>query len=666
MTARTQGNDAGWKRWRSRRSIFMPAGLIGVIAIASGLAAAWLIDLRSAAILEDAQQRAELIVHMRQEPARGWLPRWSEATAALRENPGLQLFVKKTLNGKSENEDSTDLTAYMQAVFDGFFRRRPDVASAYLVDGEGRAFLALSQGQALNEAQRARARSLFDQGASVIDPLRKTDKGLVYDVYLPLFPAQAQTPEDAKKTIAMLVLSVKAEGGLEDVLAPGQVLNKDEKIALTQKNGATLEMALWGERGLSRVKDGYLKNISVFYEAESWSGAGDPVYYLGEPIEGTPWTLVYARNSSDLDDLLFGVKVTITLLATLAVVCTGAGVVLMWWRQSLQSSKQLTDQYRMFAEQLETERNLLNAINDAISEIIYVTNLSRQLVYANDAFPQLTGGVQGWIGKNVDIFLSPELGGLLSELDAKVLGGELIQHRVVEEDGGRAEKRWLSFSKTPLRDSNGDVLAVVTICSDITQVYLERERQRNIMRSTIRVLTSSVSAVDPFLADQADSMAETAMGIAEYMGCSEHEVETLQTAGYLSQVGKIFVPRDLIGKQGRLTPEERAELEQHIVFALDAIKDIQFELPVRETLAQLQEKLDGTGYPNHLKGDEMTLLGRILSVANVFAARSQVRGYRDAMEAKEILKILRENEAKYDKSVVDGLENYLIQSGRIS
>ena len=231
-------------------------------------------------------------------------------------------------------------------------------------------------------------------------------------------------------------------------------------------------------------------------------------------------------------------------------------------------------------------------------------------------------------------------------LRGKTMLGELY------EDREGAAPRWLAISKVPFLGDDGATTGVVTLARDVTEAQIARERQRQTMEDTIRVLSRSVAAADPYLANHADRLREVAVGIAREMECSAAEVDTLATAASLSQIGKIFLPRDLIRKETRLTPEQRQKLTAHIDLALEAVRGISFELPVPETLEQIHERLDGSGYPRGRSGAEITRLGRILAVADVFAARTAPRSYREAISMAQMLEIFRDHPEKYDPEVV--------------
>ena len=93
----------------------------------------------------------------------------------------------------------------------------------------------------------------------------------------------------------------------------------------------------------------------------------------------------------------------------------------------------------------------------------------------------------------------------------------------------------------------------------------------------------------------------------------------------------------------------------HLAHATELLRDIDFELPVLETLLEMNERMDGGGYPAGLKGDEISLCGKILGICDVFCARVEPRSYRQGISAEEALGILADNGARYDTKVIEAL-----------
>lgn len=649
---------------RAAKRNFIPLiGLILLLAVTGFVLGEWAISARSRTILEDSRHRASVILENRVGMVEGWMARWRDETQPLRSNPMVRLFAEQVGKQKLRGAGDAEAAVYLQAVMDDVFRRRGDVAAAYLLDRSGRAFLATSAAQPLSENQREQARLMFASGGEKIDRLRPLNDGLVFDLYLPLHPAQAGTESAASASVAVLLVVVRADSVLTEALASGRTLEEDEKMALIQDGDQADAVLFSGSKdgviapftastGLLDAAGRFGKSAAPFQDGEA--------YLRVQDVPATPWRLLYARDARSIDGALVEVRVIVDLLVLALAISISAGIFLLWWRQSLQASQQLTEQYRDFAMQLDARHRLLNAINDAIVETIFVTDASGQIVYANGSAQMLLGmSAARSLGRNADSLLSPSLAARFAAWDRAVIEENRSVNEIFLDPGQADGPRWLDVRKTPFPGAEDGPPGVVTVCRDVTEEQTERERRRVLMQNTIRVLTSSVAAADPYLTNHAAHMAEVAEGIARILGESEDGIVTLRTASALSQTGKIFLPRELIRKEVRLTKEERRQMERHIDLTLEAIKDIQFDLPVPDTLAEMHERLDGSGYPKGVSGDAISRLGRILAVADVYAARTAPRSYRRAATPEDVLDILRNNGAKYDERVVAALESYL-------
>lgn len=623
-------------------------GLLVVLAVVGFGIGEIIIGQRAASILSAARHRAEVILQNRADLTRAWLPRWLDATAPMRGNPMIRVFAA---TASSEGLGSTvdpDLLVYLQGVLDDFASRRAEVAAAYMLDAEGRAFLASSHGPHLDDVRRQQAQGVTKTGTPRIGVLRQSDDGLVYDVFMPVYPDQAASPAAAAQPVATLVLTIRAGAGLAEALAPGRTLEPGENLMLLQGDLATDAKGA----GLVPVAPPLLAAAPKFGVAKLDGGER---YILSEAVPETPWQVLYDVDAALIRGDVVATRVIVTLLILAALGCVGAGVLVVWWRQSLHNSLALAEQYREFAARIEAQHQLINSINDSIAEEINVVDANRRIVYVNTAFAEhVDRDPARCTGEAIHHLLTPELARRFAEWDARVLRGESMVGKVYEDREG-ATPRWLAISKVPFLGVDGAAAGVVTLVRDITEAQIARERQRQTMEDTIRVLSRSVAAADPYLADHADRLRELAVGIAREMGCSEAEIDTIGTAASLSQIGKIFLPRELIRKETRLTPEQRQKLTAHIDLALEAVRGIAFELPVPQTLEQIHERLDGSGYPRGRSGAEITRLGRILAVADVFAARTAPRSYREAVSAEAVIEIFREHPEKYDLEVVDVL-----------
>jgi HD-GYP domain-containing protein (c-di-GMP phosphodiesterase class II) len=135
------------------------------------------------------------------------------------------------------------------------------------------------------------------------------------------------------------------------------------------------------------------------------------------------------------------------------------------------------------------------------------------------------------------------------------------------------------------------------------------------------------------------------------------DISEIETAANLSQIGKMFVPNEILTKPGKLTDEEMATMEEHVEHAYRILKDIDIAEGVLMAIYQMNERNDGTGYPKKLTREEIIQNARILSALNVFCAMIRPRAYRGAKEPQQALEILTAESAKFDPAVVEALGN---------
>jgi PAS domain S-box-containing protein/putative nucleotidyltransferase with HDIG domain len=184
------------------------------------------------------------------------------------------------------------------------------------------------------------------------------------------------------------------------------------------------------------------------------------------------------------------------------------------------------------------------------------------------------------------------------------------------------------------------------------------ETLRKTLGTTIQAMASTVETRDPYTAGHQRRVAELACAIAEKMGLPKKQSEGLRTAGLIHDIGKINVPAELLSKPGPLNTAEFALIKAHPQVGHDILKEIDFPWPVADIILQHHERMDGSGYPQGLMGNDILLEARILAVADVVEAMSSRRPYREALGVNKALEEIEENRGKsYDPQVVDACLN---------
>ncbi|MBQ9405441.1 MAG: PAS domain-containing protein [Desulfovibrio sp.] len=219
----------------------------------------------------------------------------------------------------------------------------------------------------------------------------------------------------------------------------------------------------------------------------------------------------------------------------------------------------------------------------------------------------------------------------------------------------------------PFEEKQGEKAAgnggCVGIFQDITEFRRRAEAARKRQANSMAALIRAIESVDANLVGHSLKMERVAELVCNALKLSDADRETLRFAARLSQVGKLFVPRDLLTKKGKLTPEEQIEVHRAPEYAYNILRDMQFSLPVPEAVYQMGERMDGTGQPRRLKGEEIASNARVLAVVNAFCAMVSARSYRAGMRPEQAIDLLR-NDSGFDQHIVAALAG--IDAGQLA
>ena len=174
------------------------------------------------------------------------------------------------------------------------------------------------------------------------------------------------------------------------------------------------------------------------------------------------------------------------------------------------------------------------------------------------------------------------------------------------------------------------------------------------MEGLIQTVAKIVETRDPYTAGHQKRVAALACAIAAEIGIPEDKIMGIRTAATVHDVGKIHIPAEILSKPGKLSSKEFALMEDHPQIGYEILKDIEFPWPVAQAVFQHHERIDGSGYPQGLSGEDILLEGRILGVADVVEAITSYRPYRPALGIHKALEeISKSRGILYDPKVVD-------------
>jgi putative nucleotidyltransferase with HDIG domain len=180
--------------------------------------------------------------------------------------------------------------------------------------------------------------------------------------------------------------------------------------------------------------------------------------------------------------------------------------------------------------------------------------------------------------------------------------------------------------------------------------------------ATLFAFVTALEVRDFYTRRHSTRVAKYARMIAMEMGCGEEELDVINVAGMLHDIGKIGIRDDILLKPGRLTDEEFEKIKAHPAIGADIISNLGLWDREVDIIRHHHERFDGKGYPDGLAGEAIPKLARIMSVADCFDAMASDRPYRKEMEMSRVLKTIRENSGtQFDPQVVDAFFNIVDQ-----
>jgi len=236
--------------------------------------------------------------------------------------------------------------------------------------------------------------------------------------------------------------------------------------------------------------------------------------------------------------------------------------------------------------------------------------------------------------------------------------GRDILHREFEFRRGDGSVRAGIYSARSIK-IDGEA-CLIFILQDVTEhKRMDAELQRTLdslrkaFGTTIQVMISAIEMRDPYTAGHQKRCADIARAIATEMGFAQERIDGIRMVGTIHDIGKLSVPAEILTKPTKLTKIEFSLIKEHSRSGYDMLKNIESPWPLAEIIYQHHERMNGTGYPRKLKGDEILMEARIMAVADVVEAMSAHRPYRAALGIEAALTEIEKTGVRYDDAVVD-------------
>ena len=316
---------------------------------------------------------------------------------------------------------------------------------------------------------------------------------------------------------------------------------------------------------------------------------------------------------------------------------------------------------RMWAVQelKKSEENYRELIEN-LGEGVGIVDPEERFVFANPAFDLIFGVKVGeLVGKRLAEFTDPgTLKAVQQETERRSRGERgKYEIEIINPDG---RKRQIQVSATP-KFVGGQFIGTLAIIHDITDRKLALEeltqsyqRLNRAMDQTINALATTVGKRDPYTSSHQQRVTQLVIAIARELGLPENQISGIRVAGILHDIGKIYVPSEILSKPTSLTEAEFNIIRTHSQAGFEILMGVEFPWPIAQIVLQHHERLDGSGYPQGLRSEQILLEAKILTVADVVEALSSDRPYRPAFGIETALNEVANNKGKfYDPTVVD-------------
>ncbi|NOQ76598.1 MAG: response regulator [Methylococcaceae bacterium] len=321
------------------------------------------------------------------------------------------------------------------------------------------------------------------------------------------------------------------------------------------------------------------------------------------------------------------------------------------------------NELRMENDRLTNELKAANT--QLIQQNVETSNLLEQIVINN------TDGIIVVDSNNKVIFSNPSAVSLLSddynvspdnELTLPFKENQVFHQRLSRKKNDDLILK-INCSSIP---HEGEQAFLITLhdLSDIERAHEEKKRSEiNIKKAlfqTVTAISLTVEKRDPYTAGHQNRVARLAVAIGKQLGFNDDRLEGLKIGGLVHDIGKIYIPAEILNRPGPVNEYERLIMQEHTSTGYEIMSTVDFPWPVADMVLQHHENIDGSGYPNGLKGNEIKLEAKIMAVADVVAAMSEYRPYRDIFSISDIIAFIKqESGKKFEPNIVETCINII-------
>ena len=336
------------------------------------------------------------------------------------------------------------------------------------------------------------------------------------------------------------------------------------------------------------------------------------------------------------------------------------------------------DEIAILAEDIsqrkKTEAELVRVVTenqrilDNLQDAYFKADLTGKIIYANPQAIAMYGFLSEieLIGQSVDILYASQADKSRMSKELKING--FVSDFIIKSCRKNGQEFWVSSNIQYVKDEQGKIIGSEGLVRDVSErmimqdeiefqrdnLIISNEKLAHLFKQSVTSISRIGELRDAYTAGHQRRVTDLACEIAKLMGLSEEVIVNLSYGSLIHDIGKIYVPAEILNKPGKISSVEFQMIQSHVELGYNIVNEIDFPEVISTMVYQHHERLDGSGYPQGLKGDQIIMESRILAVSDVVEAMASHRPYRPALGVDAALEeILRYRGQKYDARVVD-------------
>jgi PAS domain S-box-containing protein/putative nucleotidyltransferase with HDIG domain len=322
-------------------------------------------------------------------------------------------------------------------------------------------------------------------------------------------------------------------------------------------------------------------------------------------------------------------------------------------------TRDITERKQAERALLESEEKYRLVVENAKESIIITQDM--KLVFVNNAAISMVGYSKEILTlKSFTDFIHPDDRNMVVDHHIKRIKGEEVppvySFRVIGQDGTVI---WCELNAAVIQWKGKP--ATLNFLNNITERRKSEEELKQTLESlrksigaTIQTMVSAVEMRDPYTAGHQLRVADLACSIAAEIGLPQDKIDGIRMAGSIHDIGKLSIPAEILSKPTKLTDIEFSLIKEHSRSGYEMLKDVESPWPLAQIVYQHHERMNGSGYPRNLKGNEILIEARIMAVADVVEAIASHRPYRPGLGIEVALEEIEKNKGIfYDDAVAD-------------